>query len=111
MLRTSCSVLIKQLFGAGKITRERREESLNFIMSAENHKKIRNLVAMILLPKKLHKNDQSQTAFLRAAVSRVSFFCAVFFLILGPYYGLFGIPHLSVFDPQSNKILDEVLSH
>ena len=48
-------------------------------MSQENHQKIRNLIAMILLPKTLHKNDESQAACLRAAVSRVSlvlnYFC------------------------------------
>ena len=31
------------------------------------------LIMMILLPKKLHVDDQSQAAFLRAAVSRVSY--------------------------------------
>ena len=41
-------------------------------MDKETHHKIRNLIAMILLPKKLHKNDESQAAFLRAAISRVS---------------------------------------
>ena len=42
-------------------------------MSESVHEDIRNLIAMILLPKKLHENDQSQAAYLRAAVSRVSF--------------------------------------
>ena len=48
----------------------RKIESLDFIMDVNNHRKIRNLIAMILLPKKVHKNDESQAAFLRAAVSR-----------------------------------------
>ena len=35
-------------------------------MSGENHEKIRNLIVLILLPKKMHMNDHSQTAYLRA---------------------------------------------
>ena len=73
MLRASCSILIKKLYEAGKIDEQRKKQCLDFIMKAENHQQIRNLIAMILLPKKLHKNDESQAAFLRAAVSRVSF--------------------------------------
>ena len=72
MIRASCTVLIKKLFEAGKIDDERKEECLEYITSAENHCKIRNLIAMILLPKKLHANDDSQAAYLKAAVSRVS---------------------------------------
>ena len=72
MLRASVKSLIKTLFDAGKIDEQRKEYCLNFIMDAETHQQIRNLIAMILLPKKLHKNDDSQAAYLRAAVSRVS---------------------------------------
>ena len=72
MIRASCSILIKRLFEAGKITQQRRDECLEFILSDENHDKIRNLIAMILVPKKLHTNDDSQAAYLRAAISRVS---------------------------------------
>ena len=61
------------MFEAGKIDQERKEDCLEYIMKEYVHRNIRNLIAMILLPKKLHKNDDSQTAFLRAAVSRVSF--------------------------------------
>ena len=73
MLRASCTTLIKQLYEARKITEQKKKEAMEFIMSDEKHRKIRNLIAMILLPKKLHKNDESQAAFLRAAISRVSF--------------------------------------
>ena len=73
MLRSSCSILIKKLFEAGKIDLQRKQGCLEFIMDEDNHEKIRNLIAMILLPKKRHKNDDAQTAYLRAAVSRVSF--------------------------------------
>ena len=72
MIRASCSILIKKLFEAGKINQDRKEECLNFIKKESVHREIRNLIAMILLPKKLHKNDESQAAYLRAAVSRVS---------------------------------------
>ena len=47
-------------------------------MGPEVHQQIRNLIAMILLPKKLHKNDESQAAYLRAAVSRVRCLAKVF---------------------------------
>ena len=60
------------MYEAGKIDYQRTEECIEYIMSDENHRKIRNLIAMILLPKTLHKNEESQTAYLRAAVSRVS---------------------------------------
>ena len=73
MLRASCSILIKKLYEAGKIEEYRKDKCLQFIRSDENHMKIRNLIAMILLPKRLHVNDESQAAFLRAAVSRVSY--------------------------------------
>ena len=72
MLRASCSILIKQLFEAGKIDKSRKNECLDFIMDAKIHELIRNLIAMILIPKKIHENDESQAAYLRAAVSRVS---------------------------------------
>ena len=72
MIRASCSILVHKLFEAGKIDEDRKHDCLKVIRIPYNHRKIRNLVAMILLPKKLHKNDESQAAFLRAAVSRVS---------------------------------------
>ena len=72
MLRSSCAKLIKQLFEARKITKRRKAYCIEYIRSQNVHKKIRNLIAMILLPKKLHRNDNSQAAYLRAAVSRVS---------------------------------------
>ena len=78
MLRASCSILIKTLRAEEKIDEKREADCLKFIMKPENHRTIRNLVAMILLPKQLHKNDKSNAAYLRAAVSRVS--CTVDFV-------------------------------
>ena len=72
MLRASCTVLIKQLCEAGEIDEYKKGECLEFISNENNHEKIRNLIAMILLPKKIHLSDESQAAYLRAAVSRVS---------------------------------------
>ena len=72
MLRASVKILIKKLFEAGKIDDKRKEECLEFIREPTNHQEIRNLIAMVLVPKKLHKNDNCQAAYLRAAVSRVS---------------------------------------
>ena len=74
------------MFEAGKISQKKKEICLGFIMYEENHQKIRNLIAMILLPKKLHKNDESQTAYLRAAVSRVSFESNYFTEGISTYY-------------------------
>ena len=71
MIRASVRILIKKLFEAGKINKKRKEECLEFISEDEMHQKIRNLIAMVLVPKKLHKNDESQAAYLKAAVSRV----------------------------------------
>lgn len=73
MLRASCSILIQKLFEAGKIGEQKKTNCMYTIMNPECHTEIRNLIAMILLPKKLHKNDDSQAAYLRAAVSRVSY--------------------------------------
>lgn len=36
------------------------------------HVELRNLIMMLLVPKKLHTDGEHQGAFLRAAVSRVS---------------------------------------
>ena len=72
MLRASVTILIEKLLEAGKINRKRKESCLSFIGRPEIHQQIRNLIALILLPKKLHENDVSQAAYLRAAVSRVS---------------------------------------
>ena len=72
MLRASCSILTKQLLEAGKIDQQRKSTCLNYISEDGIHEIIRNLITMILLPKKLHKNDICQAAYLRAAVSRVS---------------------------------------
>ena len=72
MLRASCTILVNKLFENGKINQRRRDACLKLIRDPKNHEKIRNLIAMILLPKKLHSNDQTQAAYLRAAVSRVS---------------------------------------
>ena len=72
MIRASVKILIKKLFEAGKINEKRKNKCLKFINDDKLHRKIRNLIAMILVPKKLHKNDDSQAAYLKAAVSRVS---------------------------------------
>ena len=72
MIRASVKILIKKLFESGKIDQERKEKCLEWITTDEKHQEIRNLIAMILVPKKLHKNDESQAAHLKAAVSRVS---------------------------------------
>ena len=71
MIRGECTRFIKYLFQNGKINAEKKNECLEFINGADIHKKIRNLVMMILLPKRLHYDGAHQAAFLRAAVSRV----------------------------------------
>ena len=93
MLRSSCSILIKALCEAGKINEEKKSECLAFIMEDRNHETIRKLIAMILLPKKLHKNDQSQSAYLKAAVSRVSYFTKIVFQL---YFRLLILQYLKM---------------
>ena len=51
---------------------EQMQHCLDYINKEEVHVELRNLILMIFLPKKLHVDDSSQSAFLRAAVSRVS---------------------------------------
>ena len=72
MIRAECTRLIKFLFQNGKINEERKNKCLEWINKENIHKEIRNLMMMILLPKRLHFDGAHQAAFLRAAVSRVS---------------------------------------
>ena len=74
MIRAECTRLIKYLFQNGKINEEKKNECLEYINEEDTHKEIRNLVMMILLPKRLHFDGAHQAAFLRAAVSRVKKF-------------------------------------
>ena len=71
MVRTECRRLIKHLFEHGKIDKKKMNKCLEYINKEENHVEIRNLIMMVLLPKKLHFDSDHQAAFLRAAVSRV----------------------------------------
>ena len=71
MVRTECRRLIKHLLEHGKINEEKKKECLDYINREDTHVMIRNLVMMVLLPKKLHVDGEHQAAFLRAAVSRV----------------------------------------
>ena len=74
MIRAECTRLIKYLFQNGKIKEQKKNWCLEFINWEHTHKEIRNLVMMILLPKRLHFDGVHQAAFLRAAVSRVTKF-------------------------------------
>ena len=71
MIRAECTRLIKYLFQNGKINEEKKKNCLEYINGEKIHKEIRNLIMMILLPKRLHFDGAHQAAFLRAAVSRV----------------------------------------
>ena len=72
MLRASCKILIKKMFYAAKIDEQRKERCLKYIRKRECHEIIRNLIALVLLPRKLDTNEGSQAAYLEAAVMRVS---------------------------------------
>ena len=74
MIRAECTRLIKYLFQNGKINEQMKNKYLKYINEEDTHKEIRNLVMMILLPKRLHFDGAHQAAFLRAAVSRVTKF-------------------------------------
>ena len=79
MIRTECRRLINHLFDNGKINTWIKEQCLKKIDYEKTHAEIRNLIMMILLPKKLHIDGEHQAAFLRAAVSRVRNFDFVSF--------------------------------
>ena len=72
MIRTECTKLIKHLFQNGKINELMKIACLEIVNEEDTHREIRNLVMMILLPKRLHFDGAHQAAFLRAAVSRAS---------------------------------------
>ena len=72
MLRTSVKLLIGRCHEIGLIDQRKMNKLLDYINEEKVHVELRNLILMILLPKKLHVDDSSQAAFLRAAVSRVS---------------------------------------
>lgn len=65
-------LIIRRCFEIGLIDEVKRDHCLQYVSKEEFHVEVRNLIMMILLPKKLHVDDQSQAAYLRAAVSRVS---------------------------------------
>ena len=73
MLRTSMKLFIRRCHEIGLIDEDQLKKRLDYISEEKVHVELRNLIMMILLPKKLHVDDQSQAAFLRAAVSRVSY--------------------------------------
>ena len=72
MLRVSCKLLIQQCREYELIDDEQVQRCVEFITREAVHVEIRNLTMMILLPRKLHLDDETQAAFVRAAVSRVS---------------------------------------
>ena len=71
MIRVSCKLIIKQSHECGIIDDGKNERCLKLITSEKVHVEIQNLAMMILLPRKLHMDDETQSAFLRAAISRV----------------------------------------
>lgn len=74
MLRSSCLLLIDTCFQHGLIEEGKRRSCCEYIQEEKTHVEIRNLIMMVLLPRKLHMDDNTQAAYLRAAVSRVSLF-------------------------------------
>ena len=73
MMRTACMRLIRQCYESGIIDEVKRRQCEEFISAEESHVHIRNLTMMVLLPRKLHVDDETQAAYLRAAISRVRF--------------------------------------
>ena len=82
MLRTSVKLFIRRCHEIGLINEDKMNKLLDYINEEKVHVELRNLIMMILLPKKLHIDDSSQAAFLRAAVSRVNHDNELKFLIL-----------------------------
>ena len=71
MIRAECRRVINYLFENEIISAEKKKHCLGYINCESVHTEIRNLIMLILLPKKLHIDGEHQAAFLRAAVSRV----------------------------------------
>ena len=86
MNRNSCRILLESLKQEGLLCRRRvgselasdafdvsddYERCMEFINHDSFHVHTRNAILMILMPRQLHVDDESQAAFLRAAVSRV----------------------------------------
>ena len=65
-------LLVRRCHEIGLIDQAKMNDCLSHISKEEVHVELRSLIMMILLPKKLHVDDSSQAAFLRAAVSRVN---------------------------------------
>ena len=64
-------LLIESCYRHNLIDNQRKEDCQKYIQSEKTHVEIRNLIMMLLLPRKLHIDDNTQGAYLRAAVSRV----------------------------------------
>ena len=75
-------LLIDSCYRHNLIDNQRKEKCKTFIKSEKTHVEIRNLIMMILLPRKLHIDDNTQGAYLRAAVSRVRHKTSYFFSII-----------------------------
>merc|ERR1719285_914798 len=99
MIRAECTRLIKLLFKNCKINEQKKNKCSEHINEEDVHEEIRNLVMMILLPKRLHFDGAHQAAFLRAAVSRIAnqtvleqeglfFLRPVYDLLFGDYLNL-----------------------
>ena len=82
MMRTSCLRLIQQCHQLSIINDWKKIKCEEFISREEVHVHLRNLTMMILLPRKLHMDDNTQGAYLRAAVSRVRFKLSVHLISL-----------------------------
>ena len=71
MLRTSCLLLIRSCHSYRLIDDDKKKKCEKFIMKESVHVQIRNLTMMVLLPRKLHTDDESQGAYVQAAMARV----------------------------------------
>ena len=72
MIRAECRRVLEFLFNNHFIDELKLQRCLDFINKESVHKEIRNLMMIVLLPKKLHESGPDQSAYLRAAMSRVS---------------------------------------
>ena len=72
MIRAECRRNIKFLFRNKMISEAMQKDCLDYMSNEQTHTEMRNLLMIILLPKKTHTSGSDQSAFLRAAISRVS---------------------------------------
>lgn len=71
MLRHSWRFFLRHLLDEELITNKEYKEEYAYVNSNDVFKEIKNLLMLMIVPKKMHIGDTSQAAYLKAAISRL----------------------------------------